>query len=311
VISVDRLTKVYGQRVAVWQVSFEVAKGEIVGFLGPNGAGKTTTMRMITGFLPPSAGTARIAGHDILQHPIEAKARLGYLCETPPVYREMRVRSYLRFVAEIKRVPAARRRSLVDRAVDLCGLGDVADRVVGNLSKGYRQRVGLAQAILHKPDVLILDEPTVGLDARQIPEIRNVIRGLVGEQTVVLSTHILPEVQLTCSRVVIIDEGQVVYEGSIDSLVSGLGRSQGIRLRTAREAAGLDARLAALPGVRDVRRDGETTLVLTLDGGDETRERVVAETVASGAGVVELARQTASLEEVFLKIVTHETQEAS
>src|SRR5262245_16554724 len=175
-VSVDRLTKVYGKRVAVSSVSFQVASGEILGFLGPNGAGKTTTMRMITGYLPPSSGTATIAGHDIRTEPLKAKSMLGYLCETPPVYNEMTVGGYLRFGTAIKRVPAVRRRSAIDRALALCRLGDVAHRVIGHLSKGYRQRVGLAQAIVHEPPVLILDEPTAGLDPRQVIEIRELIR---------------------------------------------------------------------------------------------------------------------------------------
>ena len=309
-ISVESLTKVYGQRVAVWRVSFAVAPGEILGFLGPNGAGKTTTMRMITGFLPPSSGTAKIAGHDILADPMGAKAQIGYLCETPPVYREMVVRDYLRFVAEIKKVPRDRRRPLVDRAVQLGGLGDVAHRVIGHLSKGYRQRVGLAQAILHRPKVLILDEPTVGLDPRQIIEIREVIRSLAGEQTVVLSTHILPEVQATCSRVVIIAEGQVVAEDSIDNLTAGLGRQITLRLRVGRDADGLAARLASVAGVVGASRDGAATYVVRIEGGDAAAERVAAEAVASGAGLVEMVRERASLEDVFLHLVTEEPGEA-
>jgi ABC-2 type transport system ATP-binding protein len=310
-VSVDHLTKVYGSRVAVWRVAFDVQPGEILGFLGPNGAGKTTTMRMITGFIPPSSGTASIAGHDIRTAPLEAKAQLGYLCETPPVYREMTVRSYLRFVAEIKKVPAGKRRARIDRALMLCGLGDVAHRVIGHLSKGYRQRVGLAQAILHQPKVLILDEPTVGLDPRQVIEIRQVIRGLAGEQTVVLSTHILPEVQKTCSRVVIINEGQIVAADSIEHLTAGLGRFQTLRLRVARDAAGLAGALGALRGVAEALREAPGEYLVRVEGGDATRERVAAEVVASGAGLVELTRQRASLEEVFLKLVTEETGEAA
>ena len=310
-ISVDRLTKVYGSRVAVWQVSFEVARGEILGFLGPNGAGKTTTMRMITGFIPPSSGTARVAGHDVLSEPLAVKAEIGYLCETPPLYREMVVRSYLRFVAEIKRVPRAKRAAAVDRAIALCGLSEVAHRVTGHLSKGYRQRVGLAQAILHQPKVLVLDEPTVGLDPRQIIEIRQVIRGLAGEQTVVLSTHILPEVQMTCSRVVIINEGQVVAEDSIENLTAGLGRVQSLHVRVARETDGLAGARRALPGVTDAVRSGEGTFRVRVDAGDSARERVAAEVVRLGAGLIELSRERASLEEVFLKLVTDDAAGAA
>jgi ABC-2 type transport system ATP-binding protein len=305
-IRVDHLTKVYGSRVAVWQVSFEVAKGEILGFLGPNGAGKTTTMRMITGFVPPSSGTAEVAGFDVTRRPLDAKARLGYLCETPPVYREMVVRKYLRFVAEIKRVPGSKRNALVDRAVDLCGLGEVAHRVIGHLSKGFRQRVGLAQAILHQPDVLVLDEPTVGLDPKQIIEIRQVIKGLGGEQTVILSTHILPEVTMTCSRVVIINEGQVIAQDSIEGLTDGMGRWQTLRLRVARERDALAARLQNVPGVHGAVQDADRSWTVRIEGGDDVRERLAAEVVASGAGLVEMSRQAASLEEVFLKLVTEE-----
>ena len=305
-IRVDRLTKVYGSRVAVWQVSFEVAKGEILGFLGPNGAGKTTTMRMITGFVPPSSGTAVVAGFDMGRRPLEAKARLGYLCEMPPVYREMVVRGYLRFVADIKRVPSSKRNALVDRAVDLCGLGEVAHRVIGHLSKGYRQRVGLAQAILHQPDVLVLDEPTVGLDPKQIIEIRQVIRGLGGEQTVILSTHVLPEVTMTCSKVVIINEGQVVAQDSIENLTDGMGRWQTLRLRVARDDDALAMRLQRIPGVHTATLEAEHTWMVRIEGGDDTRERLAQEVVSSGVGLVELSRQAASLEEVFLKLVTEE-----
>lgn len=309
-IDVDRLTKVYGHRVAVWEVSFRVEKGEILGFLGPNGAGKTTTMRMITGFVPPSSGSARVAGFDVSELPLEVKARVGYLCEAPPVYREMVVRSYLRFVADLKRVPRSRVRGAVDRAIELCGLRDVAHRVVGHLSKGYRQRVGLAQAILHEPPVLILDEPTSGLDPRQMTEIRELIRRLAGEQTVVLSTHILPEVQMTCTRAVIINEGQVVADESIENLTAGLGESEAIRLRVARDEDGLRARIASLPGVLGVERDRDGDYVIRIDPPDRTREKIAAEVVGSGAGLLEMRRETATLEEVFLQLVTDETEGA-
>lgn len=308
-LSADKLTKTYGNRVAVSNVSFEVGSGEILGFLGPNGAGKTTTMRMITGFVAPTSGTATIAGHDIRTEPQEAKAKFGYLGETPPLYREMTVVGYLRFVAQIKRVLPAKRRDLVDRALTLCGLADVAHRVIGHLSKGYRQRVGLAQAIVHRPPVLILDEPTVGLDPRQMIEIREVIRGLAGEQTVLLSTHILPEVQNTCTRVVIIDEGKIVAADSIENLTAGLGRFQTLGLRVGHDVAGLAERIGALTGVVEVRRVSPGRYRLRVEAGNEARERVAAAVVASGAGLVELLKERASLEEIFLKLVTRETGE--
>jgi ABC-2 type transport system ATP-binding protein len=308
-VEVDGLTKVYGNRVAIWKVSFQVGKGEILGFLGPNGAGKTTTMRIITGFVPASSGKASVAGFDVSKEPLEVKSRIGYLCETPPVYREMVVRSYLRFVAEIKRTPRGKRRGLVDRAIQLCGLEEVAGRVIGHLSKGYRQRVGLAQAILHEPDVLILDEPTSGLDPRQIIEIRERIRELGGEQTVILSTHILPEVTATCSRVVIINEGQIVAQDSTENLTAGLGKSETVRLSVGREDAQLKARLASLHGIQEVRQPESHVYLVQHDGGDATRERMAAEIVASGAGLLELSREKATLEEVFLQLVTDETGE--
>jgi ABC-2 type transport system ATP-binding protein len=308
-ISVDRLTKVYGQRVAVWRLSFQAAPGEILGLLGPNGAGKTTTMRMVTGFIPPSSGTARIAGHDITLDPLGAKAEIGYLCETPPLYREMTVRGYLAFVAAIKKLPSPRRRPAAERAIELCGLAHVAHRLIGNLSKGYRQRVGLAQAILHQPKVLILDEPTIGLDPRQILEMRQLIRGLRGEQTVILSTHILPEVAAVCSRAVIISEGQVVAEDAIESLTARLGRAQTVHLRVARDGPDLARRFAELPGVSDVTAAGPGAYAIGTDGRDESCERIAAAAVAAGAGVVELTRERASLEDVFLDLVTDDPGE--
>ena len=305
-VEVDRLTKVYSGRVAVWQVSFRVAKGEILGFLGPNGAGKTTTMRMITGFVPPSSGKATVAGYDITRDPLEVKSRIGYLCEMPPVYGEMVVRSYLKFVAQIKKVPAARRRALIDRAIELCGLEDVAHRVIGHLSKGYRQRVSLAQAILHEPPVLILDEPTSGLDPRQIIEIRELIRQFGGEQTVILSTHILPEVTMTCTRVVIINEGQVVAEDTVEALTAGLGQSETIRFQVSRELNGFEGLIAALEGVEDFARLEPCVYTVRLGGGDTARERLAALVVDSGAGLLEMSRERATLEEVFLRLVTEE-----
>ncbi len=305
-IEVERLSKYYGNRGVVRDVSFHVSRGEIMGFLGPNGAGKTTTMRLITGFIPPTSGSVRVAGFDVAAQPLETKARVGYLCEVPPLYAEMIVRGYLRFVAEVKRVPTSRQPALIDRAIRLCGLEEVADRVIGHLSKGYRQRVGLAQAILHQPPVLILDEPTVGLDPRQIAEIRQLIRGLGGEQTVVLSTHILPEVTMTCSRVVIINDGQIIAEDSIEHLTSGLGKFETCRVAVARDRADLLDALGAVEGVDHVSRDGACAYLVRLFGGPATRERLAACVVASGAGLVEFAQRTATLEDVFLKLITEE-----
>ncbi|MBD3869234.1 MAG: ABC transporter ATP-binding protein [Acidobacteria bacterium] len=307
-IKVEHLSKVYGNRVAVWDLSFDLKKGEILGFLGPNGAGKTTTMRMITGFIPPSSGTATVAGYDIAEEPLKVKGEIGYLCEAPPVYREMSVKSYLKFVARLKKVPRSRMNHCLDRALQLCGLEDVAGRVIGNLSKGYRQRVGLAQAIIHKPAVLILDEPTVGLDPRQIRDIRSLITELSGEQTVILSTHILPEVTVTCSRVIIISEGQVVAEDTVEGLTEGLSKSETMTLRVERTPEGFQGALAALDQVVDVAVESPNRFQVRLEGGDATRALLANTVVRSGAGLLEMARSTATLEEVFLKLVTEEPE---
>lgn len=220
-IEVRNLCKAFGERTVVSNLSFSVGKGEILGFLGPNGAGKTTTMRMLTCFKPPTSGTATICGFDIVEQPLEVKKRIGYLPEHPPLYLEMTPASYLQFCAEIKRVPRPEIEERVEWALGRCGLGEVRERLIGNLSKGFRQRVGLAQAILAKPEVLILDEPTIGLDPRQIREIRELIKELGREHTIILSTHILPEVTMTCAQVVIINRGRIAASGPIASLTHG------------------------------------------------------------------------------------------
>lgn len=220
-IEAQNLIKRYGQIKAVDDISFKIEKGEIVGFLGPNGAGKTTTMRMLTGFIPATGGQALIGGFDVAKDPIEVKKRLGYLPEQPPLYPDMTVISYLRFISKIKGMDKAVRSDRIDWAIGKCGLIEVSKRLIGNLSKGFKQRVGLAQAIVHNPEVLILDEPTIGLDPRQIREIRELIKELAGEHTVILSTHILPEVTMTCEKAIIINRGRIVAQGSIESLTAG------------------------------------------------------------------------------------------
>ena len=231
-IKVEGLTKRYGRTVAVNNISFEVEKGQVVGFLGPNGAGKTTTMRVLTCFLPPSAGTASLAGYDVLEQPLEVKRRIGYLPETPPLYPEMEVSEYLTFVGRLKGVPRSDIARRVDEVSGLCAIGDVRDKLIGKLSKGYRQRVGLAQAIIHNPDVLILDEPTAGLDPKQIIETRELIKNLAkaGAHTIILSTHILPEVEQTCERVIIINKGQLVATDTVDNLTHRLRGSEAVAI---------------------------------------------------------------------------------
>src|SRR5437016_5246251 len=225
-IRVEGLTKRYARTVAVDNISFEVEKGQIVGFLGPNGAGKTTTMRVLTCFLPPTEGTANVAGYDVLEHPEEVKKRIGYLPEMPPLYPEMEVSEYLRFVGQLKGISASDIARRVDEVTERCAIGDVRYKLIAKLSKGYRQRVGLAQAIIHNPDVLILDEPTSGLDPKQIIEIRELLRALAGEHTIILSTHILSEVENSCERVIIISQGVVVAQDSVKNLTNRLRGSE-------------------------------------------------------------------------------------
>lgn len=224
-IEVQKLTKNYGNHAALRGISFKVEKGEIVGLLGPNGAGKSTTMKILSAFMPASSGEVTVAGHNVLDNPLEVKRSVGYLPEHPPVYPELRVREYLDYVASLKQVPANERKAKVDFVLDKCGLANRASQIIGTLSKGYQQRVGIAQALVHSPQVVILDEPTVGLDPVQIVEIRNLIKSLAQEHTVILSTHILPEVVMTCSRVLLINRGQILVDGSVESLTRGSGES--------------------------------------------------------------------------------------
>ncbi len=314
-IEVESLTKRYGRTTAVDGVSFRVEKGEVLGFLGPNGAGKTTTMRILTCYLPPTEGTARVAGYDVFAQPIEVKRRVGYLPETPPLYPDMSVRSYLDFCARIKGVPAKERRTRVDDAVEKCRVGDVQRTLIGKLSKGYRQRVGLAQAILHNPDVLILDEPTAGLDPKQIIETRELIRGLAGTHTVILSTHILPEVSMTCGRVLIINKGRVVAEDTPQNLTRRLRGAGTLRVEAQGDEAGLLAAATAVPGVLAVQRHGVHDGVVALDveseSGKDVRAELARAVVTKGYGLVGLQQMGMSLEEIFLQLTTTDTAEAA
>ena len=309
-VEVQHVTKRYGSLTAVDDISFRVEPGEILGFLGPNGAGKTTTMRILTGFLPATEGQARIAGFDVFEHPLEAKRRTGYLPETPPLYPEMTVAEYLRFVARINGLSGGEGRRQIGLAMERTRISDMADRFCGKLSKGYRQRVGLAQAILHNPDVLILDEPTAGLDPRQIIETRRLIAELAGDHTVILSTHILPEVSQTCQRVVIINRGRVVAVDTPDNLTARLQGSQTLYLQVDAPGADVVATLEGVDGVARVcrvdARDGGTGYeVESRDGGDVRRELSHA-VVTHGWGLLELRPQQMSLEDIFLQLTTEE-----
>jgi ABC-2 type transport system ATP-binding protein len=315
VIEVQHLTKRYGPVTAVDDVSFKVERGEILGFLGPNGAGKTTTMRILTGYMPPTGGKALVGGYDVQDQPIEAKRRTGYLPETPPLYPEMTVRDYLDFCARIKGVPRAERVSRVKNSMERTRIADVAKRHCGKLSKGYRQRVGLAQALLHNPDVLILDEPTAGLDPKQIIETRQLIKQLGGDHTVILSTHILPEVSQTCGRVVIINKGRVVAVDSPENLTSRLTGSETMFLQV--DAAGADPTpaLTAVPGVTQVRvadtRGTVTSLEIESGQGRDVRRDLAAAIVNHSWGLLELRPMRMSLEEIFLHLTTEDTAGAA
>lgn len=303
-IQVSHLTKMYGVRTAVDDLSFEVKKGEIVGFLGPNGAGKSTTMRMITAFMPATAGTATVAGHDVFKDPIGVKRNIGYLPENPPVYLEMQVEDYLDFAARLHQVPRNKIKGAVQSALEKTQLTDVRKRLIGNLSKGYRQRVGLAQALVHNPPVLILDEPTVGLDPKQIIEIRELIKGLGGDHTVILSSHILPEVTATCQRIIIINKGKIVAEDTIEQLTLRLKKGL-IYSMQVKNASNVDA-IRKVAGVNQVTAAGNKLVVEIAPGSGEVRDQIVAAAVQSGMGVLEFSAEKLSLEEIFLQLTTEE-----
>ena len=310
-IEVQHLTKRYGPVTAVDDVSFRAEPGEILGFLGPNGAGKTTTMRILTGYMPPTDGKAIVGGYDVQEQPIEAKRRTGYLPETPPLYPDMTVRDYLDFCARIKGVPRGDRTTRVKNVMERTRVADMAHRHCGKLSKGYRQRVGLAQALLHNPEVLILDEPTAGLDPKQIIETRRLIKELGGDHTVILSTHILPEVSQTCQRVVIINKGRVVAVDTPDNLTARLRGTETMFLQVdAPGASPLDA-LRQIPGVTAARvadtRGTVSGLEIESEPGRDVRRELAAAVVTRGWGLLELRPMRMSLEEIFLHLTTEDT----
>jgi ABC-2 type transport system ATP-binding protein len=315
VIEVQHLTKRYGRVTAVDDVSFKVERGEIFGFLGPNGAGKTTTMRVITGYMPATEGRVVVAGFDVFQQPLEAKRRTGYLPETPPLYPEMTVREYLTFVARIKGVAPSQVTAQVKAVMERTRIADMATRHCGKLSKGYRQRVGLAQAILHNPDVLVLDEPTAGLDPKQIIETRQLIKELAGTHTIILSTHILPEVAQTCQRVVIINKGRVVAVDTPANLTARLRGSETMYVQIDAGAADAAPVIERVPGVTRVavsdRRDGITSYEVDSVQGQDIRRDLARAVVTNNWGLLELRPMRMSLEEIFLSLTTEETPEAT
>ncbi len=313
-IDVDQLTKRYGSLTAIEQVSVRVEAGEVVAFLGPNGAGKTTTMRIITGAIPATSGHVRVAGYDITDAPLEVKRRIGYLPDVPPLHMEMTVTEYLRYVARIKGVARVNVRAAVDRTVDRCALGQVRGRLIGNLSRGYRQRVGLAQALIHDPPVLILDEPTTGLDPKQIIEIRELIKTLAGDHTVVLSTHILPEATAICQRVIIIHQGRVVAVDTPERLAAQLRGAAQLMVTLCRPSPSLRESLVRMPGVLAVSvrepaastGDGPTAWIIECERGRDLREGVARAVVAGDGGLMELTSLAMTLEEVFLQLTADE-----
>jgi len=310
-IEVDHLSKYYGPVTAIRDLSFSVEKGEILGFLGPNGAGKTTTMRILTGFMPASSGHAVVAGYDVFAQALEVRQRVGYLPENVPLYREMTVSSYLHFVAEAKGITRRERTRKVGAVMELCGVHEMERRLIGNLSKGYRQRVGLAQALLNDPPVLILDEPTVGLDPRQIIDIRQTIKNLRHNHTVILSTHILPEVSMTCDRVVIINGGQVVAIDTPDNLTERTQPYRSIHLEVQGPEEAVLAHLQGLPGVLAVAKDGANPSGAAVYTLSTTKERdmradVAQAIVQQGWQLLELRAVRLSLEDVFVQLVTEE-----
>ena len=312
-IEVQHITKRYGRVTAVDDVSFKVERGEILGFLGPNGAGKTTTMRILTGYMPATEGRAVVAGFDVFAEPVEAKRRTGYLPEMPPLYPDMTVREYLDFVARIKGVPSSEQKQRVQSVMERTRVADMAERHCSKLSKGYRQRVGLAQALIHNPDVLILDEPTAGLDPKQIIETRELIRSLAGDHTIVLSTHILPEVAQTCQRVVIINKGRVVAVDTPDNLTARLRGAETMYVQV--DAPGEDAvaALTAIPGVTRVSpadgRQVQGAFEVESDRGTDVRRELARAIVTRGWGLLELRPMRMSLEEIFLQVTTDEKAE--
>jgi ABC-2 type transport system ATP-binding protein len=306
-IDVQHITKRYGNRTAIERVTFSVNKGEVLAFLGPNGAGKTTTMRILTCFMPATEGTATVDGFDCFEHPMEVKRRIGYLPESPPVYQELTVTEYLTVVGRLKGMKGSALRERLPLVIEQVSLGDVRHRLIANLSRGYRQRVGLAQALIHDPPVLILDEPTVGLDPKQIIEIRQLIKSLSGSHTVILSTHILPEATAVCQRVVIINEGRIVAVDTPEHLSARLRRSEKISLTVKNPPPNFADRLRGIPGIVSVlaQADGGAYLVECALGRD-IRDDLARFVVTNGWGLLELKTISMTLEDVFLRLTQHE-----
>lgn len=307
-IEAEGLTKFYGSLPAIRDVTFQVGKGEVVGFLGPNGAGKSTTIRILTCYMPPTIGAARIDGIDCFERSLEVRRKIGYLPENVPLYTDMPVRRFLRFAAGAKGVEAKRTHGEVERVIGVCGLEKVAHRIIGHLSKGYRQRVGLAQALLNNPPVIVLDEPTIGLDPTQIVEIRKLILELRGEHTILLSSHILPEVAQICQRVLIINKGQIIATDSPSNLTSQLQKSSQILLEVADRGPELAEAVEGMPGVQKVapRDDNQNRLVVETDRSRDLRPDIARLAIGRGLDLLEMRHVDLSLEQIFMQLVTEE-----
>jgi len=308
VIQVKNLTKYYGKRLAVDNISFNVEKGEIVGFLGPNAAGKTTTMSIITGYLAPTQGDIQVAGYDILKHSLEARQHIGYFPETVPLYTDMTVRSYLDFLASLRGLDKNKIRTRIDDVVEICHLEEYIDVIIGKLSKGFRQRVGVAQTIIHEPEVLILDEPTIGIDPMQVSTTRQLIKELGKERTILLSTHILPEVSMTCQRVIIINEGRIVAEDRIENLSSLVAGSKRIRLEVEEPSEKVAERLRQIEGVLRVSQE-DSHYIVECSAGQDPRGKIIETIVQGGWTLLALESIEMSLEDIFLKLTTEEEME--
>jgi ABC-2 type transport system ATP-binding protein len=306
-IQVENLSKKYGSFQAINHLNFHAEKGEIVGFLGPNGAGKTTTMRILTGFMPPTEGRATVAGYDVFNDSIEVRKRVGYLPESVPLYTEMTVYEYLSFMGELRRLPE--REDRIEEVMDSVNISDRADTFIGHLSKGYRQRVGLAQALLHRPEVLILDEPTIGLDPAQVVEVRNLIKEVGKERTVMLSTHILTEAQHICNRVLIINKGQIVAEDSPARLQSRLAGADRVRVTVAGDGDGLAGALKTVAGVTRVNEVTDGEYEVEASPGQDVRPEIARQVVQGGWNLLELRNVGMSLEDIFLQLTSDEVAE--
>lgn len=312
-IELENVSKKFGGRAAVNEVSFKVNQGEIIGFLGPNGAGKTTTMRMITGFFPPSDGTVKVAGYDITQEPIKVKEQIGYMPENVPLYKELSVTDYLKFIADIKGIEKAQKQSAIERVLEETGLTEVRRSIIGRLSKGYKQRVGLAQAIINDPKVLILDEPTSGLDPKQIKEIRTLISNMRGNRTIILSTHILPEVSVTCDKVIVINEGRIIAQDNVSNLGKTFSKGSRIHIEVEAPRAEFLQEMRSVEGVSSAEEKNEIergvhTYAIDIKEGYDLRREIVGKIAKNKWGLLELKREQLTLEDVFLKLVTREDE---